>query len=57
MSDQVKKDMEKHGFELDENKQVKLKGESRRVFKEWSKRESPLHDHEVDLTSNTGTGD
>jgi hypothetical protein len=57
MSDQVKKDMEKHGFELDENKQVKLKGESRRVFKEWSKRDSTLHDHEVDLTSNTGTGD
>jgi hypothetical protein len=57
ISDQVKKDMEKHGFELDENKQVKLKGKARRIFKEQSQDiGSVLNDTDVDIF-NSGTGE
>jgi predicted transcriptional regulator len=57
LTEQVKKDMEEKGYELDSFKKVKPKGKSRREFKAWSEKPSVLHDHEVDLSSNTGTGD
>jgi hypothetical protein len=55
LTEQVKKDIETKGFELDADKKVKLKGKARKLFKEQSKDiGSVLNDTDLDVFKGTG---